>query len=171
MKQTIPTLPELYQHWMRIWNKMNIMENIPRNFGLDNPLYLSEIHTLQAIGNSPKNNVRIIADLTGVTPSAASQVITKLAKRGLVRKIRGVRNEKEVLLELTPQGLIAYDNHEKIHAEIYHRIFKQIGTLNEEERATLGRVFSAFESVYNDRIRESGQETISGVEGGQLHND
>jgi hypothetical protein len=33
----------------------------------------------------------------------ASQVITKLAKRGLLEKLRGVRNEKEMLLNLPPE--------------------------------------------------------------------
>nr|WP_319376520.1 MarR family transcriptional regulator [uncultured Methanoregula sp.] len=152
MSQTTITMPELYQVWMRIRNKMNVMESIPRDFGVDDPLFLSEIHTIQAIGNTPENNVRIIAEILGVTPSAASQVITKLTKRGLVRKIRGVRNEKEVSLELTGQGLIAFKNHEQVHAQVQTRITERIGDLNKEELDTIGRVFSAFESVYDERI-------------------
>jgi DNA-binding MarR family transcriptional regulator len=154
MKQTSPPLPELYQTWMRVWNKMNVMENFPRDFGVDDPLFLSEIHTIQAIGNTPENNVRIIAGILGVTPSAASQVISRLTRRGLVRKIRGVRNEKEVSLELTDEGLSANNAHEEIHAQVYTRIAERIGDLDEQERATIARVFSAFESVYDERIEE-----------------
>ncbi|MFA7694353.1 MAG: MarR family transcriptional regulator [Methanoregula sp.] len=139
---------------MRIWNKMNIMESIPCRFGVDDPLFLTEIHTIQAIGDTKDNNVRIVANILGVTPSAASQVITKLTKRGLVRKIRGVRNEKEVSLELTEQGRIAYTSHEQIHAQIYMRILERIGPLSGEELATMDRVFCAFESVYDERIGE-----------------
>jgi DNA-binding MarR family transcriptional regulator len=154
MKRTTLSVPELYQVLTRIRNKMNTMESISRNFGVDDPLFLSEIHTIQAIGNTPENNVRIIADILGVTPSAASQVITKLTKRGLVRKIRGVRNEREVSLELTRQGRIAFGNHEQVHAQIYARITERIGVLTEEERAAIGRVCSSFESVYDERIQE-----------------
>jgi len=154
MKKTTPTLPELYQIWMRIRNKMNVMESIPRNFGVEGTLFLSEIHTIQAIGTAPENNVRIIAEMMGVTPSAASQVITKLSKRGLVSKIRGVKNEKEVSLELTEKGRIAFQTHEAIHRHVETLITERIGDLTREERNTLARVFSAFESVYDERIGE-----------------
>jgi DNA-binding MarR family transcriptional regulator len=168
MKKTTPAMPDLYRIWMRIWSKMNVLENLPYNFGVDEPLFLSEIHTIQAIGKTPENNVRIIAETLGVTPSAASQAITKLTKRGLVRKIRGIRNEKEVSLKLTQLGLVAYNNHEEVHAKTYARIIEQIGTLNEEERTTMERVFSAFESVYDDSIEERIQgapkETLSIME-------
>ncbi len=159
MKQTPLDLPELYQMLRRISHKMNTVERTPFYFGAPKPLHLSEIHILQAIGDTPDNNVGIIADLIGVTPSAASQVITKLAKRGLVHKVRGVRNEREVLLKLTPQGLIAYHNHEKIHAEKCDWIFKQIGPLSTEERATLERVLSAVEFVYTESIEELNRES------------
>ena len=158
MKQTAPDLFELYCTWMRVWNKMNIMESIPCMFGVNEPLFLTEIHTIQAIGKTPDNNVRIIADILGVTPSAASQVITKLTRRGLVRKIRGVRNEKEVSLQLTEQGMVAYNNHEQIHAQIYSRIIERIGPLSEDERTTMGRVFCAFEMIYDERIGELSAE-------------
>lgn len=152
MTHITPTLPELFQIWMRIRNKMNIMENTPRDFGVNNPLFPSEIRTIHVIGRTPENNVRIIAEIMGMTPSGASLVITKLTKRGLVHKIRGVRNDKEVSLELTEQGLIAFKNHEHIHAQVNEQITERIGNLNEEERATIGRVFSAFESVFDERI-------------------
>ncbi|MFA5237205.1 MAG: MarR family transcriptional regulator [Methanoregula sp.] len=149
-----PTFSDLYCSWMRIRNKLNVMENMPRDFGVEKPLFLSEIHTIQAIGNTKENNVRIIADVLGVTPSAASQMITRLMKKGLVKKIRGVKNEKEVALELTDAGLVAFNCHEEIHDRMFERIAERIGDLNDDERATLARVLSAFESVYDERIGE-----------------
>jgi DNA-binding MarR family transcriptional regulator len=154
MKQESFTTSDLFQIWNRIRNKMNIVESIPYNFGIDKPLFISEIHTIHAIGSTPKNNVRIIADVLGVTPSAASQVITKLTKRGLVRKIRGVHNEKEVSLELTEKGLIAFKNHEQFHAQDFRRISERIGNLSEEERLIFGQVFSEVESIFDERIEE-----------------
>jgi len=148
------TLPELYQVWMRLRNKVNEMENIPRDYGVGDPLYLSEIHTLQAVGDTPENNLRIIADRLGVTPSAASQAVTKLARRGLIRKIRGRKNEREVSLELTGTGRIAYEHHARTHQQVYTRISERVGPLTGEELALVGRTFSAFESVYDERIAE-----------------
>lgn len=149
-----PELPELYCIWMRIRNKMNIMENMPRTFGVEKTLFLSEIHTIQAIGRTKENNIRTIAEILGVTPSAASQTVTRLKKKGFVKKVRGIKNEKEVSLVLTPIGKIAYDNHEKTHRQMYERIAGRLGALTEEERVVLGRVFSVFESVYDERIAE-----------------
>jgi len=164
MKQTPADLPELYQMLMRISNKINFVGRTRWDFGLPEPLYVAEMHTLHAIGKTPDNNIGIIADLTGVTHSAASQIITKLAKRGLVEKVRGVRNDKEILLKLTPRGLIAYHNHEKIHAEKCDGLFKQIGPLSLEERATLERVFSSIELFYTKSIGEDSRaaDTMAG---------
>jgi DNA-binding MarR family transcriptional regulator len=139
---------------MRIRNKMNVMENMPRTFGVETPLFLSEIHTIQAIGRTRENNIRTIAGILGVTPSAASQTVTRLKKKGFVKKVRGIRNEKEVSLVLTPTGKIAYDNHEKTHERMYERISGRLGTLTGDERVFLARVFSAFEAVYDERIAE-----------------
>lgn len=148
------TMPELYQVWMRLRNKVNEMESIPREYGVGDPLYLSEIHTLQAIGDTRENNLRIIADLLGVTPSATSQAVTKLARRGLVRKIRGRKNEREISLELTDLGRVAYEQHVQTHHQVYTRIVERLGTLTEDELALVGHTFSAFESVYEERLAE-----------------
>lgn len=149
-----PEFRDIYRSWMRIRNKMNLMENMPHTFGTETPLFLSEIHAIQAIGRTKENNIRTIAQILGVTPSAASQTVTRLRKKGFVQKVRGIKNEKEVSLVLTPKGRIAYDNHEKSHEQIYERIAGCIGELTDEERAFLARIFSAFESVYNERILE-----------------
>ena len=149
-----PGFPELYCIWMRIRNKMNLMENMPCTFGVEKPLFLSEIHTLQAIGRTKENNIRTIAEILGVTPSAASQTVTRLKKKGFVKKVRGIKNEKEVSLVLTPMGKIAYNNHEKTHQQMYERIAGRLGELTDEERVVLSRVFSVFESVYDERIAE-----------------
>jgi DNA-binding MarR family transcriptional regulator len=154
MKSTPPDFEELYRSWMRIRNKMNVMEDLPRDFGVEDQLHLSEIHTIQAIGNTPENNIRIIAGILGVTPSASSQVITRLTKRGLIKKVRGLRNEKEVSLELTESGLVAFRNHEEVHSRMYELIAGRVGPLDDKERVLLGRIFSAFESVYDQRIME-----------------
>ena len=165
MEPAPPDFAELYQRWMRIRNKMNVMEDLPHDFGVDNLLHLSEIHTIQAIGKTPENNIRIIAGILGVTPSAASQVITRLTRRGLVKKVRGLRNEKEVSLELTGKGRVAFLNHEAVHARMYEQVTRRVGPLSDTERGMLNRIFSAFESVYDERIRNLTQVQDSSQEG------
>lgn len=91
---------DLYEVWMRIRNKMNIMENLPRDFGIDEQLKLSEIHTIQAIGSTKENNNRIIADILGITPSAVSQMVAKLTRRDLVKKYAGLETIRKYPLNL-----------------------------------------------------------------------
>lgn len=145
---------DLYQIWMRIINKLNESESLPRDFGIGIPLYPSEIHTIQAIGENEGENVRTIAGILGITPGAASQVITRLAKRDLIRKVRGKKNEKEVHLELTNEGMIAYQNHATLHELMFQRIVDRIGSLDESEMKLLSRVLHAMEEVYDERIIE-----------------
>ena len=58
MKPSPPSFGELYKTWMRIWSKMNLIENIPRDLGVGTPLHLSEIHAILAIGTLKENNIR-----------------------------------------------------------------------------------------------------------------
>ncbi|WP_409199252.1 MarR family winged helix-turn-helix transcriptional regulator [Methanospirillum lacunae] len=143
---------DLYQIWMRIMNKLNESESIPRKFGVDVPLYPSEIHTLQVIGDHPQANVRTVAEHLGITPGAASQMISKLSKRELVTKVRGLKNEKEVHLELTPSGITAYQAHETIHEMVFQKIVERIGPLSSDQNTFLEHVLHAVESVYDERI-------------------
>jgi len=39
---------------------MNVMESLPRDFGVDVQLHISKIHTIPAIRTTPKDNIRII---------------------------------------------------------------------------------------------------------------
>ncbi len=145
---------DLYRIWMRIMNKLNESESIPRKFGVDIPLYPSEIHTLQVIGDHPETNVRTVAEHLGITPGAASQTITKLSKRDLVTKVRGLKNEKEVHLVLTSSGRTAYDAHETIHEQVFQKIAGRIGPLSSDQVSFLEHVLHAMESVYDERIDE-----------------
>jgi DNA-binding MarR family transcriptional regulator len=151
---------DLYLIWMRIMNKLNESESIPRKFGIDIPLYPSEIHTLQVIGDHPESNVRAVADRLGITPGAASQTITKLSRRDLVTKVRGLKNEKEVHLVLTSPGQTAYEAHESIHEMVFQKISERIGPLTPENVRFLEHVLHAVESVYDERIEVVRNEVL-----------
>ncbi len=56
----------LYQIWMRIVNKLNESEKIPRNFGIDFLITPSDIHLIQAVGDNPESNVRTISYVIGL---------------------------------------------------------------------------------------------------------
>lgn len=99
--------------------KLGSMHPPPHDFGAGVPLYRSEIHTIRAIGENPEVNVTKLAEDMGVTKGAVSQTITKLVKKGLVRKTYAADNAKEVRLELTELGWSGFYSHQKLHMDMF----------------------------------------------------
>lgn len=148
----------LFQAWMRIVNKLDILEKIPADYGVDTLLHPSEIHLLQAVGDNPGSNLSTIATTLGITRGAASQKVTQMVRKGFVRKVRGEVNEKEIFLFLTKAGSVAYSAHEVKHTEVYAQIARRTGDLSPEEIKILSRFFSAAEAVFDERITEKQNE-------------
>lgn len=101
--------------FIKITAKLNELEKIPVDFGTQESLYPSEIHTIDAVGNQ-FNTVTAISKHFGITKGAVSQVITKLHKKNYIRKERNEAYPKEVILSLTDKGKKAYEAHKKLHA-------------------------------------------------------
>lgn len=112
-------LGEIMEQLIRVINKFNRFEKVPMDFGVEEMLFPSEIHTIEAIGKSHWINVTQLAETLGITKGAASQMITKLKQRDFVKKIKIPHNEKEIFLELTNKGKKAFKGHEKFHRDIY----------------------------------------------------
>ncbi|MGO1118329.1 MarR family winged helix-turn-helix transcriptional regulator [Rhodovibrionaceae bacterium A322] len=99
-----------------LMQKIDAVDAKPKEFGTGMKLHRSEIHGVQAIGALSGRNMMALADHLQVTKGAVSQLVSKLVKKGLVRKVRREDNAKEVLLELTDLGWTAYHKHEEFHA-------------------------------------------------------
>ena len=151
-----PDIRQLSAAWIRILNKMDAMEKCPRNFGSGDPLHRSEIHTIMVIGNHPDINVTDLAGSFGITKSAISQMINRLAAKNLVEKHRNQDNDKEILLRLTPRGMIAYLGHEQHHAKINARMQEKLGALTPEEV----RCIAAFLRAVEETADECGQDCL-----------
>lgn len=147
-----PDLLKISEVWIRILNKMDADERVPKDFGSGDLLHCSEIHTIMAIGKNPGINVTNLSRLLGISRSAISQMMNRLQKKGLVEKHRDPDNDKEILLRLSPKGTIAYLGHEQHHARIYARMHRNLGDLSHEELSLILRFLSAME------------ETIDGVD-------
>lgn len=105
---------DLHHHVHKLVNKHKTLDRTPRDFGIEERLLGSEIHTIVAIGDSSMANVTEVATLLGVTKAAASQIIRKLNNKGYVRKLRDEDNKREILLALTEKGKQAYKGHREV---------------------------------------------------------
>ena len=60
-------LAEIMTQFVRVVNKFNRFERIPMDFGIEEKLFPSEIHTIEAIGRKPVNlKMREVAQQIGM---------------------------------------------------------------------------------------------------------
>lgn len=70
---------------------------------------------------------------TKKTPSAYSQMIRKLRKKGLVEQTRNKENLREYMLNLTPDGKQIFLDHEEVENRCYQRTMKCLEEFSENE--------------------------------------
>ena len=128
---------------VRVVSRAQALHGSTHDFGTGVSLYRSEIHTIQAIGNTPGIHVTALAETLGITKSAISQTLGKLERKGLILKSKGTKDAREVSLSLTSKGWVGYHNHEMVH----ETMFDLVKTHFEEAFETK---LSLFETLMDD---------------------
>lgn len=147
MKSDRQVFEELLRVLDRVVGRLSAMYQAPREYGTGSPLYGSEIHTIQAIGNSIGINVTQLAEKMGVTKGAVSQMVSKLVEKGMVRKTRAQDNAKEVVLELTELGRIGFRNHERFDMKVLDSVREYCGSDLETKLDTFLSVMTDFDAI------------------------
>jgi DNA-binding MarR family transcriptional regulator len=80
--------------------RRSILENI-RNEGLRCDLTLSQAEVLDFIGLSGKETMKNIADYLKITPPSATEIVTEMEKKGLVKRINDKKDRRIVFITLT----------------------------------------------------------------------
>ena len=142
----------LTEAFIRVMNKFMDNQKRPRKYGGDELLYPSEIHTIMMIGNNEGIHVSELARIAGVTKGAVSQIVGKLAKKGLVRKVEDPGNASKILLELTNKGKVAFYSHERMHEEMDAPLFEYLRKLTDKEMQVMLDMLSKLEKMA-DRLR------------------
>jgi DNA-binding MarR family transcriptional regulator len=117
----------------QVVSRLNSQHTAPHDFDTGIPLYRTEIHTVRAIGDHPGINVTTLAERMGVTKGAASQTVSRLVKKGLVRKVDAADNERETLLALTDRGLRGHRAHERFHMAMFDQVREHFGDRFQEK--------------------------------------
>lgn len=133
MKKKEQIFREIMFQILRVMKQWNILEKQARDFGTGENLYTSEIHLIESIGKNRNLNVTELANRLGVTKGAVSQIIGKLEKKGYIIKTKAANNDKEVILQLTETGWVAFAGHEKAHQKIFEAFVENIADLSEEQ--------------------------------------
>ena len=95
---------------------MAAYDEMPHEYG-DSILYQVESHTIERIGITPGITSSELSAGMNKTPSASSQIIRKLRKKGLVFQKRNKDNNREYNLFLTDYGWRIYKAHAAVDEE------------------------------------------------------
>ncbi|HEY3389218.1 MAG TPA: MarR family transcriptional regulator [Prolixibacteraceae bacterium] len=138
---------------IRIINKASSLMAEPRNFGIDDRLYASEIHMVDVIGRNPGINVTEIAVKLGITKGAVPKIIRKLIQKGLIYRYQAKDNKRIVQFELTDKGQIAFQQHIEFHQKFDNIIIQTFNSVSETDLHFLNDIMSEIEQ-HIDKIKQ-----------------
>lgn len=128
---------------------------MPHQYG-NEILYQSEMHFLQAVGDSPNITITVIAQQLGKTKSACSQMVRKLMKKDLITQERNQNNNREYYLNLTEKGTEIYYAHEKFDKSCLLRTYESLSDFTDEELQTYIAVQKCLNRVFARDVEENG---------------
>ncbi len=125
---------------------------------------VTELHTLDAIGNGEPRTVSALAAAMRVTVSTMTIGINRLEKKGFVERVRESGDRRLVRVKLTDQGKkLAY-----IHRRFHRRMARAVvDRLDSQEVTVLCRAienlkeFFRAESEHNARRREGQEQAMA----------
>jgi DNA-binding MarR family transcriptional regulator len=137
---------DLVEGFLRIANLYAQAEGEPSDYGTGALLTRTEIHTVEAVGNHPGCNVTLLAQVMGVSKSAASQTLSRLKAKDLVEQSPHPEGGRETALNLTASGRQAYKRHAQGHKRLYEAIDAQLASIDPATKTRLAAMLSELEA-------------------------
>jgi DNA-binding MarR family transcriptional regulator len=113
-------------------------------------LYPSEIHLILLIHQEQDTNATIMAEKLGVTKGAISQTLSRLEKKGMLRKIKDPYNKNELTVEFTPLGQQAIQQYLQLMASVHLRYDQYLSTLTDSEREVIKRFLAHLMTILDE---------------------
>ncbi|RQW84470.1 MAG: MarR family transcriptional regulator [Geobacter sp.] len=142
----------------RIAHQYARIEEMPLRFDEDGEVTTREAHIIQAIGEAAEMNVTGLANRFGITKSAASQMVSKLVRKGFVEKRPAPHSNKEFLLSLTERGRLVFDAHERLHGREMDELIVKLGTFSLSQIATLSVLLDVVGTTMDSRLSDSAEK-------------
>lgn len=128
-------------------------DSMPHQYG-NEILYQSEMHFLQAVGDTPNITITVISQQLGKTKSACSQMVRKLMKKDLITQERNQNNNREYYLNLTPRGVEIYYAHEEFDKKCLTRTYESLKDFSDEELQTYISIQKHLNEVFSKDVEE-----------------
>ena len=124
-------------------------DKMPRKYGTDIELYMSEMHTLDLIYKNEGTTVTNLADMTQKTKSAITQLTNKLERKGLIKKLRNGSYYKEINLVLTELGKETCIFHKSMDEEKYRKAIKYVENYSVDDLQKCYEIFTIITQTMN----------------------
>nr|WP_321258416.1 MarR family transcriptional regulator [uncultured Pseudodesulfovibrio sp.] len=143
----------IYNQLRRIIEKHTQMDEQP--FMLDKSMSLSprEVRTVDFLGQNEGINVTNVATHFNFTKSAASQLINRLVKRGLVSKNISEHSDKEFHLSLSPEGKKAHQLIQVMTTQRLEMFLDMTESFSTQQIATTSEVLEKVEGMVDERLK------------------
>lgn len=131
-------------------------KNVFRFRGLK--LYPSEIHLILVMSEAPTNATQM-AGMLGVTKGAVSQTITRLEKKGILKKEKDPYLKNELTLSFTPLGKEVFDRYTEMSRTMDQAFREKISRFSHDELGVIDRFLDHLGELPDQirQLQESGQ--------------
>ncbi len=123
-----------------VLEKYSRISKMPMDFGVNEPLFPSEIHLISAVAKQGTVNITELAATFGTTKGASSQMVAKLVSKGFLEKRPDPAKRSRTLVHLTEKGRAAHNNHMKFHRHHDKPFFDFLAALSPEEYETFKKL-------------------------------
>lgn len=100
----------------------------------DQGLTLPQVHALEILGTHKALRMKELAARMGVTTGTLTVLADRLEKAGMIRRKPHEKDRRSILVELTEQGRVVFEQHDELHDQLTRDITAH---LTDEERRTL----------------------------------
>jgi DNA-binding MarR family transcriptional regulator len=146
-------IAKIVEQFSRIFLKFQILDKNPVTLENNVKLFSSEAHVIEAVGKNYGNTVTSLCRYFGITKSAASQVVSRVVRKGCIERSGRPDNAKEIILSLTPAGWQAFYYHESLNAAFAKEIALIRAKYTDEEADVFMRILNDVEMLFERSIK------------------
>lgn len=126
MRPQLSTLMRALERYVRV-------SRMAFDFGVGELLHPAEIHMVSLVVEKGGLSISDMAEHFGNTKGAASQMVSKLVKKGLLIREEDPEKKSRALVTATPRGRTAQANHMAFHSRHDKPFFAYLAQLNEDQ--------------------------------------
>jgi len=138
----MPDTGKLTQLIVEFYEKLSSWEHcVVRDKGLTLP----QVHALEILGTHKALRMKELAERMGVTTGTLTVLADRLEKSGMIRRKPHEADRRSILVELTDQGHVLFEEHDELHNQLTRDITVELSDTERKAFADiLGKLNSEF---------------------------